>query len=90
MPYTSHLTIVNLIDPLDFSDRNLQSQAIQAAGQIWVSGQIPADAQGNLIGGSIADQTKACCEALKNILEDAGSDITRTVKVSYLQRIRSQ
>ena len=58
-----------------------QSQAIEAAGQIWVSGQIPADAQGNLVGGSIADQTKACCEALKNILEDAGSNINRTVKV---------
>ena len=63
-----------------------QSQAIEAAGQIWVSGQIPADAQGNLVGGSIADQTKACCEALKNILEDAGSDITRTVKVRHTRR----
>lgn len=68
--------------PNDLSNKHPQSQAIEAAGQIWVSGQIPADAQGNLVGGSIADQTKACCEALKNILEDAGSNINRTVKVS--------
>jgi hypothetical protein len=66
----------------------LKSQAIQAAGQIWVSGQIPADAQGNLVGGSIADQTKACCEALKNILEDAGSGIERTVKVRELAMLK--
>lgn len=60
---------------------SLQSQAIQAGGQLYISGQIPADATGNLIEGSIADKTKACCEALKNILEDAGSGIDRVVKV---------
>nr|OQO27873.1 hypothetical protein B0A51_05186 [Rachicladosporium sp. CCFEE 5018] len=58
------------------------TQAIAAAGQIFVSGQIPADAQGNLVEGSIADKTKACCEALKNILEDAGSGIHRVVKTT--------
>lgn len=64
------------------SDEPPQSQAIQANGQIYVSGQIPADASGNLVEGSIADKTKACCEALKNILEDAGSGIHRTIKVA--------
>jgi len=45
-------------------------------------GQIPADAAGKLVEGSIADKTTACCEGMKNILEAAGSSISRTVKVS--------
>ncbi|QIW98472.1 hypothetical protein AMS68_003990 [Peltaster fructicola] len=57
------------------------SQAIEVNGQIYVSGQIPADAQGNLVEGSIADKTKASCESLKAILEDAGSSLDRVIKV---------
>ncbi|KAK5678121.1 Protein hmf1 [Elasticomyces elasticus] len=44
--------------------------------------QIPADGEGKLTEGSIADKTKACCEGLKNILEEAGSSIGRVVKVT--------
>ncbi|KAF2862604.1 protein HMF1 [Piedraia hortae CBS 480.64] len=58
------------------------SQAIVANGLIFVSGQLPADASGNLIEGSIADKTEACCRAINNILREAGSDITRCVKVN--------
>jgi enamine deaminase RidA (YjgF/YER057c/UK114 family) len=58
-----------------------QSQAIIAGPHIFVSGQLPADASGNLIDGSIADKTTAVCENLKAILEDAGSSISRVVKV---------
>lgn len=62
----------------------VQSQAVIAGPHIFVSGQLPADAQGNLVEGSIADKTKACCENLKNILGDAGSSITRVVKVGRI------
>lgn len=72
------------------------SQAVRVGEQIFVSGQIPADAAGNLVEGSIADKTTACCEGMKNILEDAGSAITKTIKVrdsfflsSLLSLIRS-
>ncbi|EMC99542.1 hypothetical protein BAUCODRAFT_144950 [Baudoinia panamericana UAMH 10762] len=58
------------------------SQAIIAGPHIFVSGQIPADAAGNLTQGSIADKTKACCEGLKNILEEAGSSLSSIVKVT--------
>ncbi len=53
-----------------------------AGPHIFVSGQLPADAEGNIVQGSIAEQTTACCENLKNILAEAGSDITRVVKAS--------
>jgi len=55
-----------------------------AGSQIYVSGCIPADKEGNLVTGSIAEQTKACCESIVAILKDAGADITRVVKVRYL------
>ncbi|KAF2707970.1 YjgF-like protein [Pleomassaria siparia CBS 279.74] len=58
------------------------TQAIIAGTQIYVSGQIPADKEGNLIEGSIADKTASCCNNIIAILKEAGSDITRVVKVN--------
>lgn len=58
------------------------SQAVQAGSHIFVSGQIPADAQGNLVEGTIAEKTTVCCEGMKNILEAAGSSLARVVKVT--------
>lgn len=63
------------------ADLHPQSQAVIAGPHIFVSGQIPADASGKLVEGSIADKTTACCEAVKNILKETGSDISRVVKV---------
>jgi enamine deaminase RidA (YjgF/YER057c/UK114 family) len=56
---------------------------VVAGPHIFVSGQLPADASGNLVEGSIADKTTAVCENIKNILEDAGSSISRVVKVRW-------
>ncbi|KAF1351206.1 YjgF/Yer057p/UK114 family [Delphinella strobiligena] len=58
------------------------SQAIKVGGQIFVSGQIPADKNGNLVEGSIADKTKASCEGMKAILEEAGSSLSKVVKTT--------
>jgi len=65
------------------ANTSAKSQAIQAGPHIFVSGQIPADAEGKLTQGSIADKTKACCEGVKNILEEAGSSIAKVVKVRF-------
>ncbi|CAD0114386.1 unnamed protein product [Aureobasidium uvarum] len=56
------------------------SQAVQVGNHIFVSGQIPADKNGNLVEGSIADKTKASCEGMKAILEEAGSSIGKVIK----------
>ncbi|THZ69517.1 YjgF-like protein [Aureobasidium pullulans] len=58
------------------------SQAIQVSQHIFVSGQIPADKNGNLVEGSIADKTKASCEGMKAILEEAGSSISKVIKTT--------
>jgi reactive intermediate/imine deaminase len=60
----------------------IQSQAIIAGPQIFVSGQIPADNTGTLIEGSIADKTTQCCENIVGILKEAGVGIERVVKVN--------
>ncbi|OGE55761.1 hypothetical protein PENARI_c004G02844 [Penicillium arizonense] len=57
------------------------SQAIKAAGQVWLSGQIPADAEGNLIKGTMAEQTQAIIQNTEAILKASGTGLERVVKV---------
>jgi len=38
-----------------------------------------------LVEGSIADKTKASCEGMKAILEEAGSSISKVIKVNQFQ-----
>ena len=59
-----------------------QSQAIRANGQIFVSGQIPADSTGALVTGTIGELTQACCNNIQAILTAAGSDVSKIVKVN--------
>ncbi|KAI9781276.1 MAG: hypothetical protein M1839_006069 [Geoglossum umbratile] len=57
------------------------SQAIAAPPFIFVSGQIPADASGALVQGSIAQQTEACIGNIRAILDAAGSSMDKVVRV---------
>lgn len=59
-----------------------QSQAIKTPSAIYCSGQIPCDAAGKLIEGTIQDKTGACINNLKVVLEEAGSSLTKVVKVN--------
>ena len=59
------------------------SQAIRAGGLVFCSGQIGLDAQtGELVGGSVADETRRCLENLSSVLEAAGSSLVHVVKVT--------
>ncbi|KAK2740457.1 hypothetical protein FQN57_006084 [Myotisia sp. PD_48] len=58
------------------------SQAIKANGQVFVSGQIPADKNFTLIEGSIAEKTELCCKNVVAVLNAAGSSIEKVVKVN--------
>ncbi|RVX71881.1 hypothetical protein B0A52_04280 [Exophiala mesophila] len=58
------------------------SQAIKAAGIVFCAGQIPADKNGNLVEGTIAQKTEACVNNVRAILAEAGSEIGKVVKVS--------
>lgn len=59
------------------------SQAIAADGFIFCSGQIPLDpSTGELVTGSIGDQTRRCMESLSAVLQAAGSSLEEMVKVT--------
>lgn len=59
------------------------SQAIEAGGFIFCSGQIPLDPQtGRIIEGSIHAQTERILTNLKAVLEAAGSSLEQTVKMT--------
>ncbi len=59
------------------------SQAVRAAGLLFLSGQTPLDpATGAMVEGDIARQTERVLENLKGVLEAAGSSLERVVKTT--------
>lgn len=59
------------------------SQAIEAGGFVFVSGQIPLiPATGELVEGSVEVQTARVLENLKAILDAAGSSLESVVKTT--------
>jgi 2-iminobutanoate/2-iminopropanoate deaminase len=65
------------------------SQAIAAAGLVFVSGQLSLRPGGHeVVGESIEEQTEQVFANLRAILEEAGSGLDRLVKTTvYLQRL---
>ncbi len=63
------------------------SQAIEAGGFVFISGQIPIDPKtGNPVQGDIKDQTKLVMENVKAILAAAGCNLSRVVKTTIYLR----
>ncbi|MDY6286741.1 MAG: RidA family protein [Bilifractor sp.] len=62
------------------------SQGIKASGKtIYVSGQIPIDpATGKFAGEDIATQTRQSLTNIRNILKEAGTDMSHVVKTTVL------
>ncbi|MGP8010079.1 MAG: RidA family protein [Acidimicrobiales bacterium] len=65
----------------------LYSQAVRAAGLIFVSGQIGQDpSTGKLAGPTVREQTRQCLENVKAILEAAGSSMDNIVTATFILR----
>ena len=61
------------------------SQAIQAGGTIYVSGQLPiTPATGEFAGADIRAQARQSLENIKAILAAAGADMAHVVKTTVL------
>ena len=61
------------------------SQGIKAVKTIYVSGQIPIDpATGEFAGQDIETQTRQSLTNIKNILKEAGADMSDVVKTTVL------
>ncbi|EEU35107.1 uncharacterized protein NECHADRAFT_44811, partial [Fusarium vanettenii 77-13-4] len=55
--------------------------AIKVNGFIFLSGQIPATPEGQLVEGTIAEKTHRMCQNAKAVLRAAGSSLDKVVKV---------
>ena len=59
------------------------SQAIEANGMVFLSGQLPVDpATGEFAPGGVTEQTTQCFENIKSILAEAGLTIDNVVKTT--------
>ncbi len=58
------------------------SQAIEANGMVFVSGQLPIDAVTGQMPGSIEEQTRQSLTNMKSILEEAGLTMDNVVKTT--------
>jgi 2-iminobutanoate/2-iminopropanoate deaminase len=57
----------------------------RAGGLIFVAGQVPRDRERNILGDTIEEQTIAVLNNLRLVLKDAGTDLSRLVRVqAYL------
>jgi 2-iminobutanoate/2-iminopropanoate deaminase len=63
----------------------MYSQAVKAAGLIFVSGTAPTDpATGAYKGTTIQEQTRQCLTNIQAILEEAGSSMDKIVSVTVV------
>ena len=63
------------------------SQAIKAGNTIYVSGQLPVvPATGAFAGATIQEQTRQSLTNIKNILAQAGADMSQVVRVGVFMK----
>ena len=61
------------------------SQAVKAAGLVFVSGTAPQDpATGAIAGTTIQEQTRQCLANISAILQEAGSSLDKIVSVTVI------
>ncbi len=61
------------------------SQAVKAAGLVFVSGTAPTDpATGAIKGTTVQEQTRQCLTNIRAILEEAGSSLEKIVSVTIV------
>lgn len=61
------------------------SQAVKAAGLIFVAGQGPFDAtSGEVVGQTIQEHTRQCLRNVQAILQAAGSSLDKAVSATFI------
>jgi 2-iminobutanoate/2-iminopropanoate deaminase len=61
------------------------SQAVKAAGLLFVSGTAPHDPRtGTIVGSTIQEQTRQCLKNIQAILESAGSSLDKVVSATVV------
>src|SRR5947208_15311111 len=63
--------------------------AVRAGDFIFISGQVAKDADGNMISGTIEEETRGTIEAIRRILAQEGATLSDVVRVTtYLEDAR--
>src|SRR6476659_10499631 len=63
--------------------------SVRAGDFIFVSGQVAKDADGNMISGTIEDETRGTIESIRRILAEEGATLADVVRVTtYLEDAR--
>ncbi len=80
----------NYVYPIGKRNPNLPFHpAVRAGDYIFVSGQVAKDANGNMIFGSIEEETAGTIESIKRILAEEGATLADVVRVTtYLEDTR--
>jgi 2-iminobutanoate/2-iminopropanoate deaminase len=60
------------------------SQAVKAGGLVFVSGQGPFNAAGELVGNTIQEQTGQCLRNIEAVLAAAGSSLSKVVSATFI------
>src|SRR3954466_5335453 len=64
--------------------------AVRAGDFIFVSGQVAKDADGNMISGTIEEETRGTIESIRRILAEEGATLADVVRVTtYLDDARN-
>ena len=58
------------------------SPAVRAGDFVYVSGQVPVDAQGNIVAGGVKEQTRQVLDNVKAALALAGATLEEVVKTT--------
>jgi 2-iminobutanoate/2-iminopropanoate deaminase len=68
-------------EPLVINGRKLSlSRAIRAGDFVFITDQVPMKDGAPMTDGTIEDQTRACLDSLKLILDEAGCELSDVVK----------
>ena len=80
----------NDVYPIGKKNPNLPFHpAVRAGDYIFVSGQVAKDVNGNMICGSIEEETAGTIESIKRILAEEGATLADVVRVTtYLEDTR--
>ena len=57
------------------------AKAVEADGWLYVSGQVPRDAQGQIVSGNMTVQARQTLDNVKSIVESAGYTLSDVVRV---------
>jgi len=71
------------VHPIGKKNPNLPFHpAVRAGDFIFVSGQVAKDADGNMIAGTIEEETRGTIEAIRRILAEEGATLSDVVRVT--------